>query len=275
MVPRTLPEPGGTGFAASGPATMHCVADRQHKHRDLWVGLAVGLIPGGLALSVAIWAVEHGAAHAGFWAHAAEIAGLALCALGVFLAVAVVRSWWLPGGFREGPGGQSKSIPKPLQAHYEPFSPFRRPSVVLGEYRTEHHVGISNPDGNSVMTGVRLEWTAILPQPRVANADWMPAIPCAVPRDTGGDPTVGIDLPPGRQELWAPISTWIGPDSLMAAREFGAEYATTRGDPSGFPYRLQPGDRLRFMYRIVADNQPHRTFSLVVTALRRPYSMCA
>ena len=33
------------------------------------------------------------------WPHAGEIAGLALIVLGVFLAAAVVRGWWLPGGF--------------------------------------------------------------------------------------------------------------------------------------------------------------------------------
>ncbi len=154
----------------------------------------------------------------------------------------------------------------PLVPRYDQSLPYRRASTVMGEYKTEHHVGIRNPDGNPVVTGVRLEWTAISPQPRVANPDWLPMIPCAVPKDTGGDPAIGIDLSPGRQELWGPISTWIGPDGLMAAREFADGYATTRGDPSGFPYRLQPGDRLRFTYRIVADNLPHVIFSLVVTA---------
>jgi hypothetical protein len=87
-----------------------------------------------------------------------------------------------------------------------------------------------------------------------------------VPRDTGGDAAIGIDLPAGRQELWAPISTWIAPDGWMVVREFPSGYPTTRGDPTGFPYGLQPGDRLRFTYRIVADNLPHATFSLVVAA---------
>jgi hypothetical protein len=75
------------------------VADRQHKHRDLWVALAVGLIFGGAATAIAIWAAELPQPHVGLWPHAGEIAGLALIVLGVFLAVAVVRGWWLPGGF--------------------------------------------------------------------------------------------------------------------------------------------------------------------------------
>ena len=65
------------------------------------MGLAVGLIIGGPGLSLGIWGTEHGTGHVGFWPHAGEIAGLALVALAIFLAVAVVRGWWLPGGFRE------------------------------------------------------------------------------------------------------------------------------------------------------------------------------
>jgi hypothetical protein len=90
------------------------VADRQHKHRDLWVGLAVGLIPGGLGLSLGVWAAEQGTARVGFWPHAGEIAGVALCALGVFLAVAVVRGWWLPGGFQGEPAVPIAQISPPV-----------------------------------------------------------------------------------------------------------------------------------------------------------------
>jgi hypothetical protein len=75
-------------------------ADRQHKHRDLWVGLAAALIVGGPALTVTIWAAENSQTHVGFWPHMGEIGGLALMLLGVFLTVAIVRGWWLPGGFK-------------------------------------------------------------------------------------------------------------------------------------------------------------------------------
>jgi hypothetical protein len=245
---------------------MRGVANRQHNQRDLWVGLGVGLMTTGLVLSVTIWAAERGSAHVGFWPRAGEIAGLAMCALGVYLIVALVCGWWLPGGFAEDRAVPASTVIQPLRPHYEPSPPYCRPASELAEYRTEHHVGLKNPDGNPVVTGVRLEWTAISPQPRVANPDWTPGIPYAVPRDTGGDPAMGIDLPPGRQELWAPISTWIGPDGLMAAREFPVGHATTRGDPNGFPYRLQPGDRLRFTYRIVTNDLPPAMFSLVITA---------
>jgi hypothetical protein len=75
------------------------MADRQHKLRDLWVGLAVALIIGGPGLSLGIWGAEHGTAHVGFWPHAGEVAGLALVAFGIYFGVAVGRGWWLPGGF--------------------------------------------------------------------------------------------------------------------------------------------------------------------------------
>jgi hypothetical protein len=74
------------------------MADK-HKLRDLWVALAAGLIIGGPGLSVGIWAAETGARHVGFWPHAGEAAGLVLVVIGILLAVAVGRSWWLPGGF--------------------------------------------------------------------------------------------------------------------------------------------------------------------------------
>jgi hypothetical protein len=85
------------------------VADRQHKHRDLWVGLAVGLPAIGMGLSLSIWAAERGTTHVGFWSHAGEVAGLVLIALGILLAVAVVRGWWLPGGFQADPGTHAPS----------------------------------------------------------------------------------------------------------------------------------------------------------------------
>jgi hypothetical protein len=53
----------------------------------------------GAGSAVAIWSSEAGKHHVGFWPHAGEIAGLVLIALGVFLTVALVRRWWLPGGF--------------------------------------------------------------------------------------------------------------------------------------------------------------------------------
>jgi hypothetical protein len=56
----------------------------------------------GAGVAVAIWAAELPQAHVGFWPRAGEVAGLALIALGILLAVAMVRGWWLPGGFRDG-----------------------------------------------------------------------------------------------------------------------------------------------------------------------------
>jgi hypothetical protein len=109
--PRSQPQPpvetqGSLGITASA------AADRQHKHRDLWVALAVALILGGPTLAVAIWAVVNSQPHTGFWPHGGEIGGLALMALGIVLAVALVRGWWLPGGFKEdtrAPAGETRA----------------------------------------------------------------------------------------------------------------------------------------------------------------------
>jgi hypothetical protein len=82
------------------------VAERRHRHRDVWIALVGSLIVGGLTLSVAVWAAEKGSAHVGFWPLSGEITGLVLAGVGVYLTVALVRGWPLPGGFE--PGDQTK-----------------------------------------------------------------------------------------------------------------------------------------------------------------------
>jgi len=180
--------------------------------------------------------------------------------VGILLLVIPVR--------RSQEGGKSNLAGnlRPLEARYEPSPPYRRPSTQTSEYLTEHRVGIVNPAANPLGVGVRVLWTAVFPQPRVANEKWAPSIPRAVPRDQRGDPVIGIDLPPGRQELWVAISTWVGPDGVMAADEFAPEYGTSRGAWGGLPYKFAPGERLRFSYKISADNLPTAAFSLVLTA---------
>jgi hypothetical protein len=120
------------------------VQGREHKHRDLWVGLAVALIIGGPGISIAIWAVEHSAAHVGFWPHAGEIAGLALTVLGVFLSVAVVRGWWLPGGFR-----QVESPAPPLALEQR-----AAPAVHPAEWKATCDESGEFPDTKALMFGI-------------------------------------------------------------------------------------------------------------------------
>jgi hypothetical protein len=74
----------------------------------------------GAVVAVAIWAAELPQAQVGFWPRAGEFAGLAMFALGVLVAVAIVRGWWLPGGFRDGP-----SVPSPEREPSQP--PFEDP----------------------------------------------------------------------------------------------------------------------------------------------------
>jgi hypothetical protein len=136
MPPRPQPEPPTVEAQSSPPARQaHAVtpgiavvagADRQHKHRDLWVGLAAALIVGGPALAVTIWAAENSQTHVGFWPHTGEIGGLALMLLGVFLTVAVVRGWWLPGGFKEDKAPADEPRPGAGGAGMAP----QRPSIL-------------------------------------------------------------------------------------------------------------------------------------------------
>jgi hypothetical protein len=73
----------------------------EHRHRDLWVALAVTLLTVGLGSALTVWSVEADKPHVGFWPHTWEIAGIAAVLLGIFLVLAVLQGWWLPGGFKE------------------------------------------------------------------------------------------------------------------------------------------------------------------------------
>jgi hypothetical protein len=77
--------------------------ERQHKHRDLWVAvLAVCLaLAGGTPLT--LWAVQQTvpSAHIHLWPNPFIVAALIVFALGVYMSVALIFGWWLPGGFSE------------------------------------------------------------------------------------------------------------------------------------------------------------------------------
>jgi len=63
MEPPRASEPQASAEELGINANMN--ADRQHKHRDLWVALSVALILGGPGLAVAIWAAENSQPHTG------------------------------------------------------------------------------------------------------------------------------------------------------------------------------------------------------------------
>lgn len=150
---------------------------------------------------------------------------------------------------------------RPLEARYDQSSRYQYSIGTI----TEHRVGILNPVGNPSATGVRLEWTDMSPRPRVLNERFEPQIPSAVPRLTGGDPAIGISLPPGQQELWVVVTTAAPAEGPMLAGEFGGGYGSSSGNWHGMPWNLEPGKQWRLSYRIVADNLPVATFSIVMT----------
>lgn len=154
---------------------------------------------------------------------------------------------------------------KPLEPHYGDAVRYRH---MIGNM-TEHRIGLRNPAGNPAATGVRLEWTEMEPRPSVQNVyweRWLPAIPSAVPRVAGGDPAIGISLPPGREEVWTAVSTATAPDGTMNAVEFGPGHGSSRGNWHGLLWDLESGGPWRLSYRIVTDNLPAGTFSLVIAA---------
>ncbi len=151
----------------------------------------------------------------------------------------------------------------PLHARYEQREPYRLPA---GGTFLEHRVGIRNPAGNPVATGVRLEWTGLSPRPAMVGPQFAPAVPCKVPRLSDGDPATGISLPAGQEELWVAVCTSTAPDGTMNAGEFGPGHGSSRGNWHGTPWILESGGQWRLTYRIVADSLPAATFSIVMTA---------
>lgn len=77
----------------------------------------------------------------------------------------------------------------------------------------------------------------------------------------GGDPAIGVPVPPGQEELWIIATTATGEDGLMTVGVFGPNRYGWRGTP----WQFELHDRWRFTYRIVADNVPGKTFSVVMT----------
>jgi hypothetical protein len=159
----------------------------------------------------------------------------------------------------------AEAAPKPLEACYGNSARYQRQIRSM----TEHRIGLRNPAGNPAAAGVRLEWTEMAPPPRVENNQWerwLPAIPSAVPRAAGGDPAIGVSLPAGQEEMWVVVTTAIGPDGIVRAVEFGSGYGSSVGKWHGLLWVLEAGGLWRLSYRIVSDNLPARTFSLVITA---------
>jgi hypothetical protein len=81
------------------------VAEGQHKHRDLWVGLTTAFISIAAATVVAVWTVQETvpAAHIHLWPNPFIVGALILFVIGGYMLLALLRQWWLPGGIEGGP----------------------------------------------------------------------------------------------------------------------------------------------------------------------------
>jgi hypothetical protein len=125
-----------------------------------------------------------------------------------------------------------------------------------------HRIGIRNAPGNPEAVGVRVQWIEMSPRPRT-DLGYPPVTPQAVPMQAGGDPAIGVPLPPGQEELWLIATTATDESGVMTAGVFGPG----RFGWHGTPWYFELHDRWRFTYRIVADNVPGRTFSVVMNAV--------
>ena len=121
------------------------MADHLHKHRDLWVALAIGLLAIGATVALGIWSTESAKQHVGFWPHAVEVGGLVMIMLGIVLIAALLLGWPLPGGFAEGVPAQS-AAPAPTESTAAASAEERKDRLLPGE-RLSAGESLYSPDG--------------------------------------------------------------------------------------------------------------------------------
>jgi hypothetical protein len=156
---------------------------------------------------------------------------------------------------------------KPLQ----PRGPYQHSYHLEGRSSIEYRVGIRNPAGNRDAEDVRLVWTGIEPTPDVEeqvrpNVQQGAVPPRPVPKLNGGDPSGGIDLPAGREEMWVVLTAVL--DGVDSRRAGPFRSPASGGDFMhwwGTLWKFKRGDQWRLTYRITAANRPTATFSIVVT----------
>lgn len=154
--------------------------------------------------------------------------------------------------------GRVDTDQRSLEPRYLQREPYRLPNANM----IHHRIGIRNPPGNPEAVSVRLQWIDMSPRPHT-DLGYPPVIPQAVPMQAGGDPTIGITLPPGQEELWVIATTATDEHGVMTVGVFGPR----RFGWHGTPWQFEPRDRWRFTYRIVADSVTGRTISVVMHAV--------
>jgi hypothetical protein len=79
---------------------------------------------------------------------------------------------------------------------------------------------------------------------------------------SGGNENVGIEVLPGREELWVLGFTATGSDGSLNAGQFADVDQRWRG----LYWTADPDERWRLSYRVVADGRSDVPFSVVVFA---------
>jgi hypothetical protein len=180
------------------------VAEREHRNRTLWIALAVGLLTIGVGSALVSWQTESSQRHIGFWPYVGERVGGAAAVVGVFLLVAVLRGWWLPGGFKEAPpdvaqdheGSAEEATQKPAEPPQE-----RRNRLLPGE-RLSAGESLYSPDGTvrcqmgrdgmlAIVVGQRSRWDSMTAQ--TGDANYLEFLDDGNLRLCQGDGTVLID----------------------------------------------------------------------------------
>jgi hypothetical protein len=145
--------------------------------------------------------------------------------------------------------------PEPLQPRYHSRPMAAQPWI------TEHCIGVFNPPGLKARR-VRMYLAHMDPHPRnVLNPLYEPVIPYTVPPESGGDPSAGLTLGLGQEELWVIGYTGTGGDGIPAAGGF----APREHRWYGLPWHADPDERWRLSYEIVCDGRPDVEFSIVVS----------
>jgi hypothetical protein len=145
-----------------------------------------------------------------------------------------------------------------LQPRYSQDARYRDQQADSGI--VQHRVGVRNPNRFSV-DRVRIYVKEMAPRPR-KDGGYPPVIPSTLPMASGGDPSIGISLGPGREEQWILGYSATGSDGKMYAGGIAVPDQRWRGAP----WEFQPDERWRLIYRIVAEGNPDVEFSIVLTA---------
>ena len=128
----------------------------------------------------------------------------------------------------------------------------------------EHRVGLFNASDAEPLTHVRIHLVDMSPLPRHRLNNYEePIFPYGLPMASDGDKSIGITLPPGREELWILGYTSTGSDGSLNAGRF----VSPEGRWLGLPWQLDADERCRLCYEVVCDD--HGPVAVQCSSVRR------